>query len=85
MATLPRIPPKHLKDGCYARANAFEAHYNEASRLLGEILAVCHKDGGHYRAEHGDEKATMDAINGIHEMRTANAIWEQTEYDSPKT
>lgn len=28
--TLPRIPPKHLKDGCYARADALEAHLNAA-------------------------------------------------------
>lgn len=27
---LPRIPPKHLKDGCYARADALEAHLNAA-------------------------------------------------------
>lgn len=26
---LPRIPPKHLKDGCYARADALEAHLND--------------------------------------------------------
>lgn len=29
-AVLPRIPPKHLKDGCYARADALEAHLNAA-------------------------------------------------------
>jgi hypothetical protein len=27
---LPRIPPKHLKDGCYARADALEAHLDAA-------------------------------------------------------
>ena len=29
---------------------------------LGELLAVIHGDGGHYRAEHGNEKATKDAL-----------------------
>src|SRR4051812_12214021 len=30
---------------------------------LGELLAVIHCDGGHYQAQHGDEKAVKDAID----------------------
>ena len=30
MAELPKIPPKHLKNGCYARADALEAHLEAA-------------------------------------------------------
>jgi hypothetical protein len=32
------------------------------AELLGAILAIIHGDGGHYQAEHGDAKATEDAI-----------------------
>jgi len=31
---LPRIPAKHLKGGCYARADALEACLNEALAIL---------------------------------------------------
>lgn len=33
-----------------------------ANRNLGNVLAVIHRDGGDYRAKHGDDKATEDAI-----------------------
>jgi hypothetical protein len=38
-------------------------------RHLGNLLAVIHRDGGHYRSEHGDEKATSDAIAAVLVMR----------------
>jgi hypothetical protein len=41
----------------------------DASYWLGELLAVAHSDGGHYRLEHGDEKATSDAITHIYTLR----------------
>lgn len=31
-------------------------------KWLGELLAVIHRDGGHYQALHGDEKSVEDAI-----------------------
>jgi hypothetical protein len=34
---LPRIPPKHLKDGCYARADALEAHLNAAKMEITQL------------------------------------------------
>ena len=37
-----------------------------AEYWLGEILAVIHGDGGHYRAQHGNQKATEDAIAKWH-------------------
>lgn len=37
LKALPRIPPKHLKDGCYARADALEAHL-EAAKAENERL-----------------------------------------------
>lgn len=36
---------------------------------LSELLAIIHRDGGHYEAQHGTEKAVQDAMNKIHEMR----------------
>ncbi len=33
-----------------------------AQRQLGDLLAVIHRDGGHYQAEHGTEKAVADAL-----------------------
>lgn len=34
---------------------------DEARRQLGELLAIVHRDGGHYQSLHGDEKAVADA------------------------
>jgi hypothetical protein len=34
---LPRIPPKHLKDGCYARADALEAHLTAAKAEIATL------------------------------------------------
>lgn len=41
----------------------------ERARLLGELLAVIHRDGGQYLDEHGCEKATQDAIEAVHRLR----------------
>jgi len=41
------------------------------NKLLGELLAVIHRDGGHYEALHGTEKAVDDGITHIHEFRAA--------------
>lgn len=42
----------------------------ELRRQLGDLLAVIHRDGGHYQAEHGTEKAVADAHERIVELRT---------------
>lgn len=36
---------------------------NTPDYWLGELLAIIHRDGGHYRAEHPLPQATFDAIN----------------------
>jgi len=38
-------------------------------RLLGNLLAVIHGDGGHYQNEHGSFKATEDAIVAINSLK----------------
>jgi hypothetical protein len=38
-----------------------ERERDEARRELGEILAVIHRDGGHYTGEHGISKSVADA------------------------
>lgn len=43
--------------------------HDEAREHLGNLLAIIHGDGGHYQAEHGNEKATTDAIAKYYELR----------------
>ena len=38
-------------------------------RKLGDLLAVIHRDGGHYESEHGTEKACADAELAVHVQR----------------
>jgi len=50
---------------------------NEYRYYSRHILAVLHRDGGHYHQEHGTEKATKDAIKNyykrISELEERNA------------
>lgn len=32
------------------------------TQKLNDLLAIIHRDGGHYRAKHGDDQAYVDAI-----------------------
>ena len=41
----------------------------DSEEMLGNLLAVIHRDGGHYTAEHGMEKSYEDA-----EKKVANMI-----------
>lgn len=36
---------------------------------LRNLLAIIHRDGGHYAAEHGLEKATQDAMSIVYGYR----------------
>jgi hypothetical protein len=40
-----------------------------AKHMLSELLAVIHRDGGHYQGEHGINKAVKDAIDLILQER----------------
>lgn len=66
--------------GCLERANAqaekFEREWylrgdvlDTAEYWLGSLLAVIHRDGGHYEAEHGTARAADDAITAVHVLR----------------
>lgn len=48
------------RDSLAAMFKAF-AERSTVARALGNLLAVIHRDGGHYQAEHGSEKAAKDA------------------------
>ncbi len=39
-----------------------------------DMLAMLHRDGGHYHIKHGTEKATKDAITNYYKM-----VYELTE------
>lgn len=41
----------------------------EDAEYMGNLLAIVHCDGGHYRAEHGTRKATDDAIEIVGELK----------------
>lgn len=45
------------------------AELAEVSQWLGNLLAIIHRDGGHYQAEHGTEKACTDAETAVHVLR----------------
>lgn len=46
----------------------------ELENHIGNLLARIHRDGGHYQAEHGNEKAVADA-----DIAVANAYVQITE------
>lgn len=39
-------------------------------KYFSDLLAVIHGDGGHYQAMHGDEKAAVDAIFKVNNLRS---------------
>ncbi len=42
-----------------------------SNRHLGDLLAVIHRDGGNYQAEHGTAKAVEDAIEKVAHLLAA--------------
>jgi hypothetical protein len=38
-------------------------------KWFGEVMAVMHRDGGHYLGEHGPEKTAKDALTRWYEMK----------------
>lgn len=53
------------------RLHADARRNDTAEHWLGELLAVIHRDGGHYAEQHGYHKATLDAMRIVHGMRQA--------------
>ncbi len=45
--------------------------YNEENQSFGNVLAVVHRDGGHYISKHGHKKASKDAIQIVLGLRAA--------------
>lgn len=41
----------------------------KSHKYFSDLLAVIHRDGGHYQAMHGDEKASVDAIFKLNNLR----------------
>lgn len=42
----------------------------KSHEYFSDLLAAIHKDGGHYQAMHGDEKAAVDAIFKAKNLRS---------------
>lgn len=49
----------------------------EENQSFGNVLAVIHRDGGHYITKHGHEKASVDAIKVVLDERTKLAAAEE--------
>ena len=49
------------EDDLVEAVRAMARERDEARRDLGEILAVIHRDGGHYTGEHGLSQSVADA------------------------
>lgn len=41
----------------------------KSHRYFSDLLAVIHRDGGHYQDMYGDEKASVDAISKVNNLR----------------
>lgn len=50
-----------IVEGWKARAEKAEDERDANAKWLGELLAVIHRDGGHYQSQHGDEKAVDES------------------------
>jgi hypothetical protein len=62
-----------------------ESKTHSEAALLGELLAVIHRDGGQYAIQHGTEKATQDAIQivaAIHAARMPAPVAEVSRAES---
>jgi hypothetical protein len=55
-----------------AQADLQALRADEGTRLLGELLAHMHRDGGHHHAAVGTEQAVKDAIKNWHGIRVEN-------------
>ena len=57
--------PWYTTDDARRDAEKQAATNRDASIKLGNLLAVIHRDGGHYQNEHGTDKAIADAEQRI--------------------
>lgn len=56
------------RDEFKARYERLKPRHEAYVKMIGELLAVLHADGGHYQYEHGTEKAVEDAITKHYEL-----------------
>lgn len=54
---------------------------SESERLLGELLAIIHRDGGHHQSDVGTEQAIKDAIEVYYKLIKENdEMWEDSKF-----
>jgi hypothetical protein len=72
--------------GLQGAAHTFAPVMQDSPRdLLRNLLAVIHRDGGHYAAEHGLEKAVSDAMSLVTDLRVKAPTVEVPVAVSPPT
>lgn len=60
--------PWYTTDDARRHAENQAAKDRDASRKLGNLLAVIYRDGGHYQNEHGTDKAIADAADAFRQL-----------------
>ncbi|MBW2255340.1 MAG: hypothetical protein JRI25_12170 [Deltaproteobacteria bacterium] len=63
-----------------AEVAALHLERDEARRQLAGLLAIIHRDGGHYQGQHGTQKAVLDAVDLVLAERDRDcegASWPQ--------
>ena len=65
--TLVQGPRVYICESCNKKIAAEFGTNEEHKRHLLNLLAIIHRDGGHYVAEHGLDKAVQDAMKIVAE------------------
>lgn len=67
---------KETRADAEREADELEAERHTVRKQLGDLLAVIHRDGGHYQDAHGTEKAVEDAmrvVSALHALQSPAA------------
>ena len=75
----PSIPKDVLELWCADRDDFLASQQGKqcsTTQLVGDLLAVIHRDGGHYQDEHGIAKALIDAKEVVNQDRIDLSEWQ---------
>jgi hypothetical protein len=74
-----------LAKACEVALSNLDKEPSEDAAQLGELLAVVHRDGGHYQDQHGTHKAVKAAMEIVSSLRLHAALPESHEGASVPT